>query len=46
MRILYHISLGMWIMGGYIAVAYDDPIPMWVLLIVMNILNFASRDKK
>lgn len=42
--ILYWISLGVWLTCLFITIGYGNSIPMWISLIVMNVLNFARRD--
>ena len=37
---LYWISLGAWLTCLFITIFYDNSIPMWISLIVMNSLNF------
>ena len=39
LTILYWISLGVWIAGLFITIFYSNQIPMWIALIVMNVLN-------
>lgn len=41
--ILFWISLGVWVTCLFISIFYGNHIPMWVALIVMNVLNFARR---
>lgn len=35
---LYFILLGVWVTCLFIAVCYDNSIPAWISLIVMNLL--------
>lgn len=37
-KLLYAVSLGAWMTSMFIAACYDNPIPMWVLLVIMNVL--------
>lgn len=34
---LYAVSLGAWITSMFITTYYDNSIPMWILLVVMNV---------
>lgn len=36
---LYFTLLGIWITCLFITVCYDNSIPMWISLIVMNVVN-------
>lgn len=36
-KFLYAVSLGAWITSGFIALFYNNVIPMWILLVVMNV---------
>ena len=40
---LFWASVGVWVTCGFIAVCYDNSIPMWVALIVMNALYYAKQ---
>lgn len=35
---LYAVSIGVWATSLFITIFYNNPIPMWILLIVMNTL--------
>lgn len=41
---LYAVSLGAWITSLFITTYYNNSIPMWILLVVMNVL-FVLKDK-
>lgn len=41
---LYFLSMGVWATSLFITAFYDNPIPMWISLIIMNIL-FALRNR-
>ena len=36
-KFLYAVSLGAWMTSGFIALCYNNAIPMWILLVVMNV---------
>ena len=37
-KFLHAVSLGAWSTSLFINIFYDNPIPMWILLVVMNVL--------
>lgn len=39
MTILYWISLGVWITCCFITIFSNNQIPMWIALVVMNVIN-------
>ena len=43
---LYFISLGIWITCLFIAIFYCNTIPMWISLIVMNVLSLSRNTCK
>lgn len=38
-KFLYAVSLGVWTTSLFITVFYDNSIPMWISLVVMNIFD-------
>ena len=46
LRLLYHISIGAWFTSLFIALCYDNSIPMWILLFAMNAFNIISVSIK
>jgi len=36
---LYYVSVGIWCMSIFINVTYNDSAPMWISLVIMNVLN-------
>ena len=43
---LYWVSLGVWITCLFITICYSNQIPMWISLIVMNVLDMWRRSCK
>lgn len=46
---LYDVSLGVWIASLFIAGCYDNVVPMWISLVIMNIfyvLKEAPSNKR
>lgn len=40
---LFWASVGVWATCCIITICYDNSIPMWIAVIVMNVLNYAKR---
>lgn len=43
-KFLYAVSLGVWLTGLFITVCYDNSVPMWISLIVMNVFNILKEE--
>lgn len=41
---LYYLSIGVWVASLFITVFYNNSIPMWISLIITNVL-LALRDR-
>ncbi|MDD5980158.1 MAG: hypothetical protein PUC23_03500 [bacterium] len=42
-KFLYAVSLGAWMTSMFIATYYDNVLPMWILLVVMNGFNILKE---
>lgn len=45
-ELLYYISTGAWVTSLFITIYYDNSIPMWILLVVMNGFRIISISIK
>ena len=45
-KFLHAVSIGAWIMSLFITAYYDNSIPMWILLVVMNGFMIAKEVSK
>lgn len=45
-KFLHAASLGAWITSMFITTCYDNPIPMWILLVAMNVFMILKETSK
>ena len=45
-KFLHAVSLGAWGTSMFIALCYDNPIPMWILLVVMNVFMVLKETSR
>ena len=43
-KFLHAVSLGAWLTSLFICIYYDNAVPMWILLVVMNIFNILKNE--
>lgn len=42
-ELLYYISIGAWVTSLFITLHYNNSIPMWILLVVMNAFHVLMK---
>lgn len=43
-KFLHAVSLGAWLTSLFITIYYNNAIPMWIFLIVMNVFDILKRE--
>lgn len=43
-KFLHAVSLGAWLTSLFITIYYDNAIPMWILLVVMNAFDILKKE--